>query len=158
MNRRVESHRVGAQDLTDLTENSKRGMADLEQPLLHPKPVKVYPKCPGCKVAHLVVDGAPPAYKELSFVAIMMLSNGALSRSPNSPQYFSVYQYSTARSRHFPARSLMIFPCSTYFALNLRASAQHQYACIQSAPVIYICSRTIIWFHLEWPWSSSTPS
>ncbi|BBN02647.1 hypothetical protein MPTK1_2g16940 [Marchantia polymorpha subsp. ruderalis] len=50
-------------------------MADLEQPLLHPKPVKVYPKCPGCKVAHLVVDGAPPAYKELSFVAIMMLSN-----------------------------------------------------------------------------------
>lgn len=50
-------------------------MADLEQPLLDHKPVKVYPKCPGCKVAHLVVDGAPPAYKELSFVAIMMLSN-----------------------------------------------------------------------------------
>ncbi|KAL3678002.1 hypothetical protein R1sor_020958 [Riccia sorocarpa] len=50
-------------------------MADLEQPLLDHKPVKVYPNCPGCKVAHLVVDGAPPAYRELSFVAILMLAN-----------------------------------------------------------------------------------
>ncbi|KAL2641445.1 hypothetical protein R1flu_009032 [Riccia fluitans] len=50
-------------------------MADLEQPLLDHKPMKVYPKCPGCKVAHLVVEGAPPAYRELSFVAIVMLVN-----------------------------------------------------------------------------------
>ncbi|KAG6556366.1 hypothetical protein Mapa_002309 [Marchantia paleacea] len=57
---------------------------DLEQPLLHglqaeifqpTPPLKLYPKCPGCKVAHLSADGAPPSYRELCFVAIMMLCN-----------------------------------------------------------------------------------
>ena len=63
------------------------GRQTMKQPLLQP----VYPKCPGCKVAHLSADGAPPSYKELTFVAVVMLCNGAnlsLSLSLSLTEFF----------------------------------------------------------------------
>ena len=53
------------------------GRQTMKQPLLQP----LYPKCPGCKVAHLSADGAPPSYTELTFVAVVMLCNGAMQTS-----------------------------------------------------------------------------
>ncbi|KAL2641449.1 hypothetical protein R1flu_009036 [Riccia fluitans] len=69
-------------------------MVDLEQPLLDQKALKVYPKCPGCKVAHLVVDGSPPPYRELSIVALVMLAN-ALPIS-----FFYPFLYFMVRDMH----------------------------------------------------------
>jgi hypothetical protein len=55
------------------------GRQTIKQPLLQP----LYPNCPGCKVAHLSADGAPPSYKELTFVAVVMLCNGENLKNPS---------------------------------------------------------------------------